>query len=116
MDITGSLAGTVHISNIRNTHAVRIKYVNESMNVKNNYDYFVFFFIYLYRLLCGPVKGSVFIEDCSKCQIAIACQQVQLHAFIVTTCFFTDFIYSSEFIQPLTCTDFYLHVTSIRLL
>ncbi len=32
----------------------------------------------LRRLLCGPVQRSVFIEDCSDCQIVIACQQVNL--------------------------------------
>uniref|UniRef100_A0A8C3X031 Tubulin-specific chaperone C n=1 Tax=Catagonus wagneri TaxID=51154 RepID=A0A8C3X031_9CETA len=30
-------------------------------------------------LLCGPVSTSVFLEDCSDCVLAVACQQLRMH-------------------------------------
>ncbi|XP_008690124.2 tubulin-specific chaperone C [Ursus maritimus] len=30
-------------------------------------------------LLCGPVSTSVFLEDCSDCVLAVACQQLRVH-------------------------------------
>ncbi|XP_040105607.1 tubulin-specific chaperone C [Oryx dammah] len=30
-------------------------------------------------LLCGPVSTSVFLEDCSDCVLAVACQQLRIH-------------------------------------
>ncbi|KAM6184748.1 tubulin-specific chaperone C [Rhynchocyon petersi] len=30
-------------------------------------------------VLCGPVSTSVFLEDCSDCVLAVACQQLRIH-------------------------------------
>lgn len=30
-------------------------------------------------LLCGPVSTSVFLDDCSECVLAVACQQLRVH-------------------------------------
>ncbi|XP_054991251.1 tubulin-specific chaperone C [Sorex araneus] len=30
-------------------------------------------------VLCGPVSTSVFLEDCSDCVLAVACQQLRVH-------------------------------------
>ncbi|XP_017512542.1 tubulin-specific chaperone C [Manis javanica] len=30
-------------------------------------------------VLCGPVSTSVFLEDCSDCALAVACQQLRVH-------------------------------------
>lgn len=30
-------------------------------------------------VLCGPVSTSVFVEDCSECVLAVACQQLRVH-------------------------------------
>lgn len=30
-------------------------------------------------LLCGPVSTSVFLDDCSECLLAVACQQLRVH-------------------------------------
>ncbi|XP_014692865.3 tubulin-specific chaperone C [Equus asinus] len=30
-------------------------------------------------VLCGPVSTSVFLEDCSECVLAVACQQLRVH-------------------------------------
>jgi len=43
-------------------------------------------------LLCGPVRTSIFIENCQDCEFVVACQQLRIH----TT----------------THSHFYLHVTS----
>ncbi|XP_003833336.4 tubulin-specific chaperone C [Pan paniscus] len=32
------------------------------------------------KLLCGPVSTSVFLEDCSDCVLAVACQQLRIHS------------------------------------
>ena len=44
------------------------------------------------RVFCGPVSGSIFIQDCVNCVFIVACQQLRIH----TT----------------TNTKFYIHVTS----
>ncbi|XP_006148623.1 LOW QUALITY PROTEIN: tubulin-specific chaperone C [Tupaia chinensis] len=31
------------------------------------------------RVLCGPVSTSVYLEDCSDCVLAVACQQLRVH-------------------------------------
>lgn len=31
------------------------------------------------KVLCGPVSTSVFLEDCSDCVLAVACQQLRVH-------------------------------------
>lgn len=31
------------------------------------------------KVLCGPVSTSVFLEDCSDCILAVACQQLRIH-------------------------------------
>ncbi|KFO36165.1 Tubulin-specific chaperone C [Fukomys damarensis] len=31
------------------------------------------------KVLCGPVTTSVFLEDCSGCVLAVACQQLRVH-------------------------------------
>ncbi|XP_008833977.1 tubulin-specific chaperone C [Nannospalax galili] len=31
------------------------------------------------KVLCGPVSTSVFLEDCSDCLLAVACQQLRVH-------------------------------------
>jgi Tubulin binding cofactor C len=28
---------------------------------------------------CGPVRGSVYVEDCSDCTIVVACRQLRIH-------------------------------------
>ncbi|XP_064636958.1 tubulin-specific chaperone C-like [Lineus longissimus] len=43
-------------------------------------------------MLCGPVSGSIFVNDCTDCTFVIACQQLRTHST--------------------TRTSFYLHVTS----
>ena len=43
-------------------------------------------------LLCGPVRTSIFLENCKNCEFVVACQQLRIH----TT----------------TQSHFYLHVTS----
>lgn len=43
-------------------------------------------------ILCGPTSGSVFVDDCQKCVIVVACQQLRVHRT--------------------QSTSFYLHVTS----
>lgn len=43
-------------------------------------------------ILCGPVRTSIFVENCKNCTFVVACQQLRIH----TT----------------TQSDFYLHVTS----
>jgi hypothetical protein len=43
-------------------------------------------------VLCGPVSGSIFINDCVDCTFVIACQQLRTHST--------------------TKSSFYLHVTS----
>ena len=30
-------------------------------------------------VLCGPVTTSVFLDDCSECVLAVACQQLRVH-------------------------------------
>ncbi|XP_008157120.2 tubulin-specific chaperone C [Eptesicus fuscus] len=43
-------------------------------------------------LLCGPVSTSVFLDDCSECVLAVACQQLRVHTtrdtriFLQVTC------------------------------
>lgn len=46
----------------------------------------------LCRIFCGPVKTSIFIDNCRECTFVVACQQLRCHT--TTDC------------------DFYLHVTS----
>ena len=43
-------------------------------------------------VLCGPVSGAVFIEDCSTCNFVFPCHQLRVHST--------------------TDSNFYLHVTS----
>lgn len=43
-------------------------------------------------VLCGPVSGAVFIEDCAKCNFVFPCHQLRVHST--------------------TDSKFYLHVTS----
>ena len=43
-------------------------------------------------VLCGPVSGAVFIEDCSGCNFVFPCHQLRVHST--------------------TNSKFYLHVTS----
>ncbi|CAH1800216.1 unnamed protein product [Owenia fusiformis] len=43
-------------------------------------------------ILCGPVSGSVFIDNCVDCKFVLACQQLRIH--------------------HTTKTHFYIHVTS----
>jgi len=43
-------------------------------------------------ILCGPTSGSVFVDDCQKSTIVVACHQLRVHRTSVTS--------------------FYLHVTS----
>ena len=43
-------------------------------------------------ILCGPVRTSIFVENCKNCTFVVACQQLRIH----TT----------------TQSNFYLHVTS----
>ena len=43
-------------------------------------------------VLCGPVRTSIFVENCTNCDFVVACQQLRIH----TT----------------TQSNFYLHVTS----
>ena len=43
-------------------------------------------------ILCGPVRTSIFIENCTNCEFVVACQQLRIH----TT----------------RNSNFYLHVTS----
>nr|XP_023676242.1 tubulin-specific chaperone C [Paramormyrops kingsleyae] len=31
------------------------------------------------EILCGPVSGSVFVDDCSGCTLAVPCQQLRTH-------------------------------------
>uniref|UniRef100_A0A8C5K4B6 Tubulin-specific chaperone C n=1 Tax=Jaculus jaculus TaxID=51337 RepID=A0A8C5K4B6_JACJA len=44
------------------------------------------------KVLCGPVSTSVFLEDCSDCVLAVACQQLRVHTtrdtrvFLQVTC------------------------------
>ena len=45
-----------------------------------------------YRVLCGPVSSSVFVEGCKECVFVVACQQLRIH----TT----------------TLSAFYVHITS----
>jgi Tubulin binding cofactor C len=28
---------------------------------------------------CGPVRGSVYVEDCSDCTVVVACRQLRIH-------------------------------------
>ncbi len=44
------------------------------------------------KVLCGPVSGSILIEDCKNCIFVLACQQLRIHST--------------------TETSFYIHVTS----
>uniref|UniRef100_T1JGM5 C-CAP/cofactor C-like domain-containing protein n=1 Tax=Strigamia maritima TaxID=126957 RepID=T1JGM5_STRMM len=44
------------------------------------------------QVYCGPVKTSVFIDNCNECVFMLACQQLRLHSSVDS--------------------DFYLHVTS----
>ena len=43
-------------------------------------------------LLCGPVSGAIFIEDCVACNFALPCHQLRVHTTVDS--------------------NFYLHVTS----
>ena len=43
-------------------------------------------------VLCGPVRTSIFVENCTNCNFVVACQQLRIH----TT----------------KQSNFYLHVTS----
>ena len=43
-------------------------------------------------VLCGPVRTSIFVENCNNCDFVVACQQLRIH----TT----------------RKSNFYLHVTS----
>uniref|UniRef100_G1TEU8 C-CAP/cofactor C-like domain-containing protein n=1 Tax=Oryctolagus cuniculus TaxID=9986 RepID=G1TEU8_RABIT len=38
-------------------------------------------------VLCGPVSTSVFLEDCSDCLLAVACQQLRVHTTTDTRVF-----------------------------
>lgn len=38
-------------------------------------------------VLCGPVSTSVFLQDCSDCLLAVACQQLRVHATADTRVF-----------------------------
>ncbi|XP_004590562.2 tubulin-specific chaperone C [Ochotona princeps] len=38
-------------------------------------------------VLCGPVSTSVFLEDCSDCLLAVACQQLRVHSTTNTRVF-----------------------------
>ncbi|KAM4834755.1 tubulin-specific chaperone C [Thomomys bottae] len=39
------------------------------------------------RVLCGPVSTSVFLENCSDCVLAVACQQLRVHTTVNTRIF-----------------------------
>ncbi|XP_074660584.1 tubulin-specific chaperone C-like [Tubulanus polymorphus] len=43
-------------------------------------------------VLCGPISGSIFIDNCSNCSFVVACQQLRIHST--------------------TDSKFYIHVTS----
>ena len=44
------------------------------------------------KVFCGPVSGSIFIDDCVDCVFVLACQQLRIH--------------------NTTASNFYIHVTS----
>ncbi|KAM5262885.1 tubulin-specific chaperone C [Ctenodactylus gundi] len=39
------------------------------------------------KVLCGPVSTSVFLEDCTDCVLAVACQQLRVHTTTDTRIF-----------------------------
>lgn len=78
-DVNGKDAGLTHLEDC----VVKIYGAPSTLHVSSLRNCQVF---------CGPVQGSVFVENCKNCLLVVACQQLRVH----TT----------------TDTQFYLHVTS----